>query len=287
MAFIEISCKSALNNLKRKMPYGYDINIYRGCHHGCKYCYALYSHKYLDSKDYYNDIFVKTNIATILKKELKKNRELFAIGTVSDSYQEAEKHYKIMPEILKLLIKYKNPIIISTKSDLILRDFDLISELSNETFVNIASSIITTDEEIKNLIEPNASDIKDRINFLKEFKKTNVRIGMHIMPILPFITDSYENLDSLFKIAKKINVDYVLPSSLNLYGKTKVEYLKFLKKEFPEEYIKTKEVFKDNKLNKEYKKDLFKKLKDLKLSYNLSFNYMPTYKKDKQSTLFD
>ena len=286
MSCIEISCKSALNKLNRKMPYGYDLNIYRGCNHSCKYCYALYSHKYLDSKDYYNDIFVKTNIVPILKKELRKNRELFAIGTVSDSYQEAEKHYKIMPEILNLLMKYKNPIIISTKSDLILRDFDLISDLSNETFVNIASSIITVDENLKNLIEPNASDIKNRFNILKKFKKTNVRRGMHIMPILPFITDSYENLDSLFKMAKKLDVDYVIPSPLNLYGKTKIEYFKFLKKEFPQEYIKTKEVFKDNKLSKEYKKELFEKIKELKLSYNTSFNYMPKYKKDKQTTFF-
>ncbi|WP_409200072.1 radical SAM protein [Methanobrevibacter sp. DSM 116169] len=286
MNYKEIKCKSALNNLKRKMPYAYDLNIYRGCNHSCKYCYALYSHKYLNSSDYYNDIFVKSNIDEVLKKELKTNRNLFAIGTVTDSYQEAEKHCKIMPKILKILLRYKNPIIISTKSDLILRDYDLISELSNKTFVNIASSIITCDDDLRSLIEPNTSSIKNRFKFLKEFKKTNTRIGLHIMPILPYITDSYDNLENLFKMASKIGVNYVLPGQLNLYGETKIQYFNFLKKEFPQEYLKTKELFKEKELRISYKKDLFYKLNNLKDSFNLSFNYKPDYEKDKQSTLF-
>ena len=287
MKFTEITCKSALNKLKRKMPYRYDLNIYRGCTNNCRYCYAIYSHKYLNSKDYFKEIFIKTNISEVLKNELKNNRELFAIGTICDSYQEAESHYRLMPEILNLLLRYRNPIIISTKSDLILRDYDLISDLSNLTYVNIASSIITSNENLKNILEPNASNIKDRVKLLKEFKKTNCNIGMHIMPILPYLTDSYENLESLFKIAKNIDVNYVLPSPLNLYGQTKTEYFKFLKKEFPDIYPKTKELFKETYLNRNYKKELFYKLNELKNSFNLSFNYKPKYKNDKQSTLFN
>ena len=123
----EITCASACNKLKRKIPYGWDLNIYRGCEHECRYCYAMYSNEYLGSGDYFEEIYVKTNIAEQLEKELSSpnwKREVVNIGGVTDSYQPAESIYKQMPDILKLMIRYKTPCIISTKSDLILRDYD-------------------------------------------------------------------------------------------------------------------------------------------------------------------
>ncbi|MDL2246098.1 radical SAM protein [Methanobrevibacter sp. OttesenSCG-928-K11] len=296
MPYKEITCKSALNKLKRKMPYKYDLNIYRGCEHGCKYCYALYSHKYLNSKNYYNDIFIKTNIVEELEKQLSKpswKKDVISIGTVSDSYQKAEKDYEIMPEILKVLIKYKNPTIISTKSDIILRDFDLITELADVAPVNIASTILTTDENIKNLIEPETSSVENRFNFLKKFKNSNASVGLHMMPVLPYLTDSYENIDSLFKKAKKNNVDYVLPGVLNLYGKTKQTYFNFLKEVDIDIYNKTKILFKKGKVDSTYTKDLYLKINEIKRKYMLSSNYMSPIQKNikkfegKQTTLFD
>jgi DNA repair photolyase len=296
MPYKEIRCKSALNKLKRKMPYKYDLNIYRGCKHGCKYCYALYSHKYLDSKDYHKDIYIKTNIVEELEKQISKpswKRDVISIGTVSDSYQDVEKNCKIMREILKVLIKYKTPTIISTKSDLILRDFDLIKELADLTPVNIASTILTTNENIKNLIEPETPSVSNRFKFLKKLKNTNASIGLHMMPVLPYLTDSYENIDLLFKKASEINVDYVLPGTLNLYGKTKLEYFKFLKETNMDIYNKTKELFKNGKIDSRYVKDLYLKINEIKRKYKLSSNYMsPIQKKIKkfeghQSTLFD
>ena len=136
ITFNEDICNSALTELKRKVPYGWDLNIYRGCQHGCKYCYAMYSHKYLNSEEFFTDIHVKTNIVDELEKELKRNswkRDVINIGGVTDSYQPAEAKYLLMPEILKLLIKDKTPAIISTKSKLILRDYDLIDKLSRIT----------------------------------------------------------------------------------------------------------------------------------------------------------
>lgn len=88
--FKEIYCKAALNRLKRRFPYRWDLNIYRGCEHGCKYCYALYSHDYLGAKDYYNDIYVKINIVEQLERQLSHpewKREIVNIGGVTDSYQ--------------------------------------------------------------------------------------------------------------------------------------------------------------------------------------------------------
>ena len=109
----EIYAKSACNKLKTsRFPFDLDLNIYRGCEHGCKYCYAIYSHDYLGVEKYYEDIYIKINIVEILERELSKKkseRKIINLGSVTDSYQQLEKKYKLMPDILRLMIKYKNP----------------------------------------------------------------------------------------------------------------------------------------------------------------------------------
>ena len=130
--------------------------------------------KYINSKDFFGEIFVKKNIAEVLEKELSSrnwNRDIINLGSVTDNYQEAEKDYKLMRDVLKLLIRYKTPMCISTKSDLILRDFDLIDELSSIVPVRIATTITALDEKLSSLIEPNVISPERRLNILKEFKK--------------------------------------------------------------------------------------------------------------------
>lgn len=126
--------------------------------HHCQYCYALYSHKYLEQDDFFGKVFVKENIVELLEKKLRSKRrarEVINLGGVTDSYQfAAEKTYQLMPQILKLFIKYKQPCIISTKSDLILRDIALWDELAREVPVSIGVSLITTDEKLQAIVEP-------------------------------------------------------------------------------------------------------------------------------------
>ena len=283
----EEMCKSALNKLKRKKTYGWDLNIYRGCQHGCKYCFAMYSHKYMNSSEFFNDIHVKTNIVDELEKELKSNswkREIINIGGITDSYQPIENKYKIMPEILKLLIKYKTPAIISTKSKLILRDYDLIDELSRLTYVNVAETITTMDENIRKKIEPFGAKSLERFEVLKEFRKTNVSTGVHVMPIIPYITDKYENFDEMFKIARECKLDYVLPGTLYLRGTTRILFLNFIKEEFPELYDDFVVLYKNGGANKEYKNNLYSMINELRDKYNLSSSYTnPMKEKLKQS----
>lgn len=283
----EIKCKSACTKTKRLMPYKYDLNIYRGCEHQCRYCYALYSHKYIESNynvsidskstNFFNNIFIKTNIAHELDKQLSKpswKNEMIAIGTVTDSYQSIEKEYKIMPKILEVLIKHKNPAVISTKSDLIFRDLDLINELSEINFINIAVSITSLNEDIQKVLEPNAISSKRRINILKKFrKKTNASVGFHFMPIIPYLTDSYNHIDQIFKIAEKINIHSIIYSPLNLYGKTRGVFLNFIKNDFPDIYNEFIYLYKNKKLDKKYNKELFIKIKDIKNKYNIEINY--------------
>ncbi len=281
MKYIEINNVVALNKLKRKIPYGWDLNIYRGCEHGCKYCYAIYSHDYLNDGNFFDNVYYKKNILESLEKELSSpdwKREIVNIGGVTDSYQPIEKELKIMPEILKLMIKYKTPIIISTKSDLVLRDIELIDELSKITYVNIAFTITTMDEKVREKLEPNASPSIKRFDALKKIKKTNASLGVHLMPIIPYLTDSYENLDEIYKISSEIKVDYVLPGTLYLLGKTKPYFFNFILYYDIEVYNKLKHLYIKGSADKEYKDNLYIKINELKAKYNVSSNYMTVLK---------
>jgi DNA repair photolyase len=272
----EIICASALNPLKRKIPYGWDLNIYRGCQHSCKYCYAIYSNDYLENGKYPGTIYVKTNIVDLLEKELsskKWNREVVNIGGVTDSYQPAETDYKLMPEILKLLIKFKTPAIISTKSDLVLRDYDLIDELSRLTYINIAATITTMDEKIRKQIEPFGVESSKRFKMLKMFRKTNASIGLHVMPIIPYLTDSRENFESLYSNAKDAGVSYVLPGTLYLRGKTRTVFFDFIKLKFPDLFNKMTALYKTGGAPNEYKNNLYEMVNSVKDKYSLSSSY--------------
>jgi len=272
----EISCKTALNKLNRRIPYGWDLNIYRGCQHGCKYCYAMYSHKYLNDEDYFNHVYVKTDIVEKLERELSCSswkREVINIGGVTDSYQPAEADYKLMPEILKLLIKYKTPAIISTKSDLILRDYDLIDELSRITYINVAATVTTTDEDVRRQIEPFGSDSAKRFEMLKTFRKTNASVGLHVMPIIPYLTDGYDNMDAICDNAKQAGVHYMLPGTLYLRGETRKVFFEFVKTKFPEIYDRLILEYKTGAATKEYKDNLYRMVNSLRDKYGLSSSY--------------
>ena len=287
--YIEIQAQSALNKLKRKIPYGWDLNIYRGCEHGCKYCYAMYSHDYLGSNgnNFSHEIYVKKNIVEELEKEISHpswKREVINIGGVTDSYQPAEEKHQLMPQILKLLIKYKTPAIISTKSNLVLRDYDLIDKLSRLTYINIAATITTVDEEIREKIEPGSVSTQDRFQMLKEFRKINASIGLHVMPIIPLLTDEQSNFEQMFSQAEECGVDYVLPGTLYLRGSTRPIFLEFIKKEFPHIYADLIALYQKGGADKGYKNKLYLMVNRLRDKYHLSSSYMKPMK-EKQKKL--
>ena len=270
----EINCKSAINKIENKFGFCNDLNIYRGCLHKCYYCYAVYSHKYINSRDFFNEIFVKKNIAEVLEKELSSKswkRETINLGSVADSYQKAEEDYKIMPDILKLLIKYKTPMCISTKSDLILRDFELIDKLSNIVPVRIASTITTANEKLSSLIEPNVISPLKRFETLKEFNKTKAIVGVHAIPVMPFITE--DGLENLFIKTKENNLDYIICEVLNLKGECRKIYLNFVRKNFLQYYKKYLYIYNNNgELKEEYKNKIYKKIKFLEEKYNINYD---------------
>ena len=290
--FEEIQVKKALNKIKEtsrlELPFNWDLNIYRGCEHGCNYCYALYSHSYLEKEekssseggensDFFRRIYVKTNIAEALEKQLGSRswkKELINIGGVCDSYQPAEAKYGLMRKVLPVMIEYKNPVTISTKSDLILRDYDLLEELAELTQVNIAVTVTTMDEKLSSLLEPLASPPEKRFSVLRAFKDTAATTGLHMMPILPFLTDGPENLELILSRAAECEVDYALPGLLNLRSETRKHFFNFLARNFPELLDPYRKLYEKGGVESTYKAELYGMLGNLMEKYHLSADCM-------------
>lgn len=265
-----------MNRLNRPMPYGWDLNVYRGCSHGCAYCFAQYTHGYLGREDFFSGILVKTNIAEQLERRLHSpswKREVVNLGGISDSYQSAEAHYRLMPDVLRLLIRYRTPAIILTKSDLILRDYDLIAELSRLTYVNVAATVTTMDEAVRRKLEPGAPDSARRVAMLREFRKTEASVGLHAMPIIPGLTDGRQNLEALFTAARDAGVHYLLPGTLYLRGRTRPAFFDFLSREFSALHDPLKTLYRSGSAGKEYKDTLYATVNALRLRYGVSGNY--------------
>lgn len=296
MAVREIECAAALNHVSsRFLPYSWDLNPYRGCAHGCRYCFALYSHNYMGdgSGDFYSDLYVKTNIVERLERELARRSwagELINIGGVTDSYQPAEAEYRLMPEILRLLIRYRNPCIISTKSDLILRDFDLIAQLSEVAAVNIAATITCADERVRERLEPGGVPSARRFAMLRAFSETRACTGVHLMPIVPFLNDSRANLSAICAGTREARADYLLPGILNLRGKTKDVFLEFLRREFPQCDAPLRRLYNDQAAKKAYRAALFRWLRARAREYGISLDHLAPLRRlldgEEQMSLF-
>lgn len=262
---------------KRGLPYDYDLNIYRGCSHGCVYCYGRNSHKYLGSDNFEKDIFVKINIAEKLDEYLTNNNlknNIINLGGVCDSYQEVEREYRLMPKVLKVLIKHKQPTIITTKSAFIIKDLALIEELSNSAeYVNTALTITNVKESVSSILEVGTSSPQERFEALKMLKGKSMYTALHFMPILPYFSDDEDSLETIVKWASKAEVDYMLSGMLYLTKNIKPSYYKFLKQHYPEYLENYKGLYKNGGADKSYKSKIHNKLADLRKKYNVNNSY--------------
>lgn len=202
------------------------------------------------------------------------NGAVINIGGVTDSYQPVEAREKRMPEILRLMIRYRNPITISTKSVLMLRDLDLFDELSRLTYVGIASTVTTLDEPVRRVIEPGAAPSRTRLEMLREFaRRTRAVVGVHSMPVIPLITDSTENLTGLIEATREIGADYWLPGTLNLRGLTRGMFFDCVRQNFPDAEAGLARLYASGHLDREYRRMLYEKIRALTAFYGVSTDY--------------
>ncbi len=243
MKIKETQCKSAIG--KCGFPGGgLAINPYVGCGHSCVYCYARFIKRFTGhTEEWGTFVDAKTNIVDILKKQLKSSKykgERIFIGTVTDPYQPIEKKYKLTRTILQVLVDYKNPVSILTKSDLVLRDIDLLKKMKD---VDVNFTITTLDEKWKKLVEPNSSSTKQRLEAMKDLMKEGIIVLAMMGPYWPVFTDP----EALFKEFKKAGVDHVFTESLNTVGGNWTEVEKVLKKNYPDLLPRIKKTLFDKK----------------------------------------
>jgi len=233
----EMVVKSALHYHENEMPCNWDLNIYRGCTHGCRYCFAQYSHDYLGAGNFFSEIFAKVNVAEVLDRELSRKSWKHArinLSGVTDAYQPAEAELKIMPGVWEILIRRRNPVVITTKSALILRDIDLIGKLASVANVYVGASITMLDDRIQKIIEPGAATAAQRFEALEQCRKAGCVTNVMLTPVLPYINDSRENLEGICSFARNAKVAGLSAWPLNLRGNTKQKFFRFLEAVFPE-----------------------------------------------------
>ncbi len=171
------------------------INPYRGCEHGCVYCFARPTHAYMGFSpglDFETEIFVKEGAAQLLERELSAPNyapKVIAIGTNTDPYQPAEKRHRIMRGVLETLARAKHPVAIVTKSTLALRDLDLLAPMAREGLAKIAFSVTTLDPRLARLMEPRAATPARRLEAMEKFAAAGVPVAVMTAPIIPAIND--------------------------------------------------------------------------------------------------
>ncbi len=238
----------------------------------------------MESDDYYETIFVKENIAEVLDKELSKIKEKGTInlGGVCDSYQPLEKKFKLMRDVLTVLIKHKWPTNISTKSTLILRDLDLWKQLSKVAPVNIAFTVTTTHDDIAKQIERGASSSTSRLEAAAIIKKeTFATVGIHLMPIIPYLTDHKDSLHDLYKFAYDHDFDYILPGMMYLRGQTRKVFFQSIRQTHPQYHTKLQHLYQNREFKRDYRTHLYTYIGQLRKQYPLTHDAKQSHKQEK------
>ena len=198
---IETAKTIITRNNSPDLPFDRSINPYRGCEHGCIYCYARPSHAYWDLSpglDFETKLIAKTNAADVLEQQLSKPGYVCApinLGSNTDPYQPIEREYTITRQTLEVLLRYRHPVTIITKGSLILRDLDLLTELARQRLVAVMISLTSLDDELKRILEPRAAAPKARLRAIRVMREAGIPVGVLCSPMIPMINDS--ELESL------------------------------------------------------------------------------------------
>jgi DNA repair photolyase len=239
--YFTLPVKSLLNRCTTpRMPFTWTINPYRGCEFACKYCYARYTHEFMemrDGVDFERKIYVKQQAAWLLRRDLKKVKggEEIAIGTATDPYQPAERRYGITRTIFEELAMHAGlEISVVTKSNLVLRDIKLLQRVAanNQLYINL--TITTLETPLARILEPRAPRPDLRLEAVRKLNEAGVPAGVICAPVVPGITDDAKALDALVRATKEAGGRYIYANPLFLKPCSATIFLPFLENEFPE-----------------------------------------------------
>lgn len=235
----EVSCRSALNPVKG-MPFEWTLNPYRGCTHGCHYCYARRYQTQFElgaDDEFASIIFVKTNFVGVLRRELKKpswTGAYVAVGTATDCYQPIEGHYKLTRGALEALAEARNPAGVVTKGPMIVRDADVLQELGRRASCTVYISVPTVDEHAWEQLEPGTAHPMKRLRAVRELNEAGVRCGVLMNPIVPGITSKPSILERTVKAIAESGASFVGCNVMFLDGGTRDHFMRWLADAYPQ-----------------------------------------------------
>ncbi len=223
-----------------RVPFDWSLNPYRGCEYGCKYCYARFTHEFMERRApdaFETEIYAKHWDARAFRQELisVKPGQAIGIGTATDPYQPAERKFGLTRQVLDSMRYLRgNSIFLTTKSDLVARDADLLKVLSERNQVHVTVTVTTLDKKLARLTEPYAPRPDLRMEAVAKLAAAGVPVGVIANPVLPLITDSEENLESVAKAAKDAGANQFGANVLFLMPSAQRVFFPFLADEFPE-----------------------------------------------------
>ncbi len=280
MRYEEIKAKTLLSKFRYGDAWFHSnrsMNSYRGCEHGCVYCDGNCQYYRIDN--FYTHIRIKKNAPLILQKELERakfrshskmesdtlvrfidNKEASKLldqgprkiiigisGGVSDAYQQAEEKYHITRQVLETLYDFRLPVFILTKSNLVLRDLDLLKEIHKQAFVSVCFSITLHNEDTKQIFEPKSSATWERFDALKQIRKAGLYGGVMAYPTIPTIGDNLENMRGLATDAKRAGAEFIMFAGMTLKpGRQKEYFFNVVRHRTPEVFDRLQQIYANN-----------------------------------------
>lgn len=236
---VETPAKSVINSVTG-MPFRWSINPYRGCYHGCVFCYARRTHTFLEDDGvsrWGSRVYVKVNAPAVLRSELSKRswkHEVVAVGTVTDPYQPLEGRYRLTRGILEALRDYDTPASVITRSPLIMRDIDVLKQLASSAGVTVAVSVTTMDASLARDLEPTVAPPEKRLLAVRALAEAGIRVNVALAPVLPNITDAPENIEAVVRAAKAAGATGIWHNTLHLHEVTRDAFFGYLRSKRPD-----------------------------------------------------
>ena len=256
----EIRCKSALNKVKGKAYMAWSLNPYRGCTHGCHYCFArrYHSHLELDAGDQFASvIFVKTNFVEVLRRELDRpswTKESIGFGTATDPYQPIEGTYKISRGVIEALRDAATPVGIVTKGPMIVRDIDVLQDLSKVASCRVHMSVPTVDEDAWDKLEPGVAHPLQRLKAVRQLVDAGIDCGVLMAPIVPGFSTQPRKIEATIKAIADSGATSIGAMVMHMDGGTNDHFMSILQREYPELVPMYNELYASRYVKKDYEK---------------------------------
>jgi DNA repair photolyase len=270
----EVQCRSALNRVKG-MPFDWTLNPYRGCTHACHYCFARRYHTQFElntGDEFASVILVKRNFVEVLERELDRpawTREQVALGTATDPYQPIEGHYKLTRRTIQALARARTPMGLITKGPMVVRDRDVLLELSRVAACSVCISVPTVDEDAWRTLEPGTAHPMQRLRAVRELAEAGINVGVLMAPIVPGFSSSRSKLERTVKAIADHGARFVGCNVMYLQDGTRTHFMQFIAREFPSMHERFERLYVKKYPPEAYRREIQDRVRVLRDRYGL------------------